>query len=134
MGGTTTKEGALLTDVLLRVSKSNLIRLFRNNIGIAIMGKIKFSPNGDAQVKQPRFIHYGIPGEGGSDLLGYRTLTITPEMVGTRIAQFVACELKTPIGKLSPQQENFIRVVNEAGGLGVVVRSVRDAEELLGLD
>lgn len=105
---------------MLRLSSSNgKIRVFRNSIGV------------DVSRGQP--IRYGIPGPGGSDLLGWRTVKITQDMVGQEIAQFAAVEIKTPIGRLSPEQINFIRVVKEAGGLAVVARSVRDAESAFGL-
>lgn len=58
-----------------------------------------------------------------SDLLGWKTITITPDMVGTQIAQFVAVEVKKPGWKLLPSdsrghaQANFGNKVIAAGGL-----------------
>ena len=42
------------------------------------------------------------------------------------IAQFVAMEVKTPTGKLKPEQENFLKVVRESGGIAIVARSADD--------
>ena len=61
-------------------------------------------------------------GKGTSDLIGWETLLITADMVGTRIARFVAVEGKVKNGKLSPEQQKFIDAVNRAGGKGIVVR------------
>jgi len=40
-------------------------------------------------------------------------------------------EIKTPIGKLSPDQRRFLQDVNNNGGLGVVVRSVSDIMDII---
>lgn len=77
-------------------------------------------------------MRYGIPSTGGgADLLGWRTITITPDMVGQRFALFLAVEVKSATGRVTPEQLNFIRAVNEAGGIAGVVRSLEQAEELL---
>jgi hypothetical protein len=70
--------------------------------------------------------------DGSADWIGYRSLTITADMVGARIAQFVAIEAKRPKGgTLSEDQEIFIRAVTDAGGIAGVARNAQDAEELL---
>jgi hypothetical protein len=71
-------------------------------------------------------VKYGLV-EGGSDLIGWRTVIITPEMIGKPVALFLALEVKTATGKPTPEQENFIRAVRKAGGLAGVVRSCDDA-------
>jgi hypothetical protein len=49
------------------------MRLWRNNIGLAFY--------------QGKYVQYGLaPGSG--DLIGFRSVTITPEMVGQRVAVF----------------------------------------------
>jgi ribosomal protein S19 len=55
-------------------------------------------------------------------LIGYRKVTVTPEMVGQEIAQFAAVEVKTARGRVRPEQQRFIEHVRGAGGV----------EELLG--
>jgi hypothetical protein len=70
--------------------------------------------------------------KGSSDLIGLRSLEITPEMVGQRLAQFVALEVKTASGVVSPEQRAFLRFVQELGGVAAVYRSVEEAEQLLG--
>lgn len=87
-------------------------RLFRNNVGGAY----------DAR---GRYIRYGLA-VGSGDCIGWRTLTITPGMVGSRIAQFVSVECKAPTGRESRDQRQWREVVNAYGGLAVVVRDAGD--------
>jgi hypothetical protein len=59
-------------------------------------------------------------------LIGWTEKEITPEMVGRKVAIFTALEVKTPTGRASKEQINFIRVVREAGGIAGIAR---DGEE-----
>jgi hypothetical protein len=93
-------------------------RLFRNNTGA-----LK-DPNG-------RLVRYGLC-KGSSDLIGYRTVTITPDMVGQQLAVFAAIEVKDR-GAPTPEQLHFIAQVKAAGGLAGVARSVADAQAILGV-
>ena len=43
------------------------------------------------------------------------------------LARFFALEVKTPKGRVSPEQVQFIDLVNRSGGYAAVVRSVDDA-------
>lgn len=76
-------------------------------------------------------ITYGVGPNGASDWIGYRTVVITPCMVGTEIAQFVAVEAKAPdAGKPDDAQMRFVERVNKAGGRAIVARSRSDVEKL----
>ena len=94
------------------------VRLWRNNTGALLD-------------QQGRYVRFGLC-KGSSDLIGLRALEITPELVGQRLAQFVALEIKTTQGVLSPVQRAFLRLVQELGGVAAVCRSVEEAEQLLG--
>src|SRR5690554_872736 len=59
--------------------------------------------------------------KGGSDIIG-----ISPD------GRFLAVEVKTARGLVSPEQQRFIDAVNKAGGIAGVARSVDDALELIG--
>jgi len=109
-------ETALQQYIRLALGRLRHCRVFRNNVG-----KLPDPRTG-------RWVEFGVGGTGAADLLGWRTVTVTPEMVGQRIAQFVSLEVKTATGRVRPEQENWRRVVSEAGGVAAVVRSVEDAE------
>lgn len=42
--------------------------------------------------------------------------------------RFLAIEVKSAVGKVSPEQKEFITEVNEYGGIAFVARSVKDVE------
>lgn len=95
---------------------SGAARLFRNNTGAL-------------RDAAGRLVRYGLC-PGSSDLIGWKTITITPDMVGQQLAQFVAIEVKDR-GRATPEQVRFIEAVQNAGGLAGVARSVDDAQAIL---
>ena len=101
------RETSILQRVQLDASRRGY-RLFRNNVGQLL----------DARGVPVR---YGLC-PGSSDLIGWRELVITPDMVGHTVAQFVAVEVKTPTGKPTPQQMRFLEPVASAGGVAVIAR------------
>jgi hypothetical protein len=56
-----------------------------------------------------------------------------PDLCCCYKGRLIALELKAPKGKTSPAQDEFIRRINEAGGLALVVRSLDDVISALGL-
>jgi hypothetical protein len=68
---------------------------------------------------------------GSADLIGYRSITITPEMVGQQVAVFTSIEVKTPTGRLRPEQQAWLDTVQAAGGIAGVARSVEDALRIM---
>jgi hypothetical protein len=76
-------------------------------------------------------VRYGLC-KGSSDLIGWRSTTITPEMVGQQLAVFTAIEVKDR-GTPTPEQLHFIAQVQAAGGLAGVARSVDEAKAILGM-
>ena len=91
-------------------------RLWRNNTGAL-------------KDQRGQLVRYGLC-PGSSDLIGFRTVVITPNMVGQRIAVFAAVEVKDR-GRPTEQQQAFINLVQQAGGLAGVARSVPDALSIL---
>ena len=108
-------EGAVQNRIRLALSRG-ATRLFRNNTGA-----LKDATG--------RLVHFGLC-KGSSDLIGWKTVTITPEMVGQEIAVFCALEIKDK-GKATVLQRHFISVVHDAGGISGVARSVDEAERIL---
>ena len=103
---------------LIRLKLSNgPVRLLRNNTGVL-------------QDKNGRPVQFGLA-KGSADLIGWKTVTVTPEMVGQQVAVFTSIEVKTPTGRIRPEQERWMRVVQAAGGIAGVARSVEDAEALV---
>lgn len=102
--------------IMVALSKQG-VTIFRNNTGVATF------PDGSR-------VAYGLT-PGSSDLIGWRSLPITPDMVGKRIAVFTAIEVKTPKGRLTPQQRNFIDIVRAHGGIAGVAKSIEDAENII---
>jgi hypothetical protein len=70
-------------------------------------------------------VRYGLC-PGSADLVGWRRMVITPEMVGTTIAQFVALEVKAERGKVSEEQARWLAALEADGGHAVVVRDPQD--------
>jgi hypothetical protein len=131
-------ETDLVRRIMLRLGIITGVRLFRNNTGTAWQGNGSYVvPNamridvqkGDVVIRQGRIIHFGLC-KGSSDLIGFKSVAITPEMVGKPIAVFMAAEIKTPSGKATEEQIAFIETVNRFGGLGFIARTEDEAEEL----
>jgi len=133
-------EGKIWRDIRDKLSKGTM-RLFRNEVGNGVAIRHKHAFTRQAIISEcialaasrggsGARIHFGLtPGSG--DLIGLRTITITPEMVGKRVAVFTSCETKTATGAIRAEQLNWQRFVNEAGGIAVIVRSLEDAENKL---
>ena len=88
-------------------------RLFRNNTGTL-------------RDQHGRPVSFGLA-KGSADLIGWRTVTITPEMVGQQVAVFTSIEVKTPTGRVKPEQQQWLDAVQAAGGIAGVARSVEEA-------
>lgn len=112
--------GEQLIQQRIRLKCSNgKTRLFRNNTGVL-------------RDQKGRPVQFGLC-KGSADLIGWQSVVVTPEMVGKTVAVFTSLEVKTALGRVSPEQEQWQRAVKAAGGLAAVVRSVEDAERALGL-
>jgi hypothetical protein len=105
---------------------------YRANVGQAWTGDCLRLENGDMLIKNPRPFKTGLP-VGFSDVFGFKTVHITQQHVGMRMAQFYALELKSKTGKATGPQLAFLGAVQNAGGLAGIVRSVEDARQILGL-
>jgi hypothetical protein len=103
-----TQEGVIQAEIMKALGSIPSIRLWRNNVGMF-------------QDKTGKWVKYGVANPGGSDLLGWIKCR------GNSYSTFFAIEAKTPKGRMSPEQENFQRVVNLHRGIAIVARSAEDA-------
>lgn len=97
-------------------------RLIRVNCGISWGGRVVSKARGVLKL-----VNFGVvqgAEAGTSDQVGFDSIIVTPDMVGQRVAVFVACELKaTKRDKLNPAQVNFKKMVVAMGGIHREVRS-----------
>jgi hypothetical protein len=105
-------EQRIQQEIRIACSKGDT-RLFRNNTGTL-------------KDQNGRPVQFGLC-KGSADLIGYRSIAITPEMVGQQVAVFLSIEVKTPTGRLRPEQQQWLDTVQAAGGIAGVARSVEDA-------
>ena len=81
------------------------------------------SPTGAGRSLTGNFVvRYGFPGL--ADISGFKKIIVTPEMVGTEIAQAVFIEVKTGNATLSKEQKSFKNKVESLGGLFIEARSL----------
>ena len=113
-------ERNIQTRILLATGKHPNIRLFRNNTGQGWQGQTQ-RDGAKLIITNPRPLMAGLH-KGSSDLIGWKTVEITPDMVGQHVAIFTAVEVKTGSGRTTAEQEQFLQAVRDAGGIGVVMR------------
>ena len=111
----TNAETTLQQQIRLAVGTNPDARIFRNQVGSL------------PDPRTGRLVTFGLA-RGSADLIGWRTITVTQAMVGTRLAIFTSIEVKTPTGRVRPEQQAWLQVVQQAGGIAVIARSVPDAE------
>ena len=105
-------ETDILNRVRLRMTQLGYVTL-RNNTGMFLT------------LDGQRRVMAGL-GKGSADLIGWKTVTITPDMVGKKIAIFTAAEIKTETGYATPEQKHFLNTVALAGGRAFLARSPED--------
>lgn len=110
-------ETTLQQEIRLALGTIPSTRIFRNQVGSL------------PDPRTGRLVTFGLA-RGSADLIGWRTITIGPEHVGQRIAVFTSIEVKTPTGRLTPQQRNWQAAVLAAGGFSGIARSVSDALQI----
>lgn len=119
---TPTRQTAAERDVLkLVIDAAPLLdaRLWRNNVGVL-------------QDRFGKYVTYGVGGPGWPDTIGYQMVTVTPEMVGAKLAVFVGIECKREEGGVvSERQSRVIDQLQQAGARAGVARSVEDLQVIL---
>jgi hypothetical protein len=124
-------EAEIQAQIRLAVGKVPHARLFRNSTGDAWSGEVVSRTPERITLHRPRYIKMGlVPGSG--DLIGFTTVTITPDMVGTQVAVFTSGEVKpSRSARFQPGQENWRDAIRAAGGFADILYSVEDALRLV---
>ena len=104
--------------------------LYRNNVRLVFTGDVKQHVGVSVNIFNARPIKFGLC-PGSSDLIGWTTIEITPEMVGRSVAVFTAVEVKSATGRASKKQKNFIKRIHDCGGIAGIARSLDDAESIV---
>jgi len=111
-------ETTLQQQIRLAIGTNPDAKLFRNQVGSL------------PDPRTGRLVTFGLA-RGSADLIGWRTVVVTPDMIGQRLAVFTSIEVKTPTGRIRPEQHAWIGAVHGAGGIAGVARSVPDALAIL---
>jgi hypothetical protein len=111
-------ETTLQQQIRLAIGTRPEARIFRNQVGSL------------PDPRTGRLVTFGLA-RGSADLIGWRTITVTPDMVGSRLAIFTSIEVKTPTGRIRPDQQAWLCAVQQAGGIAIIARSVNDAQAVL---
>ena len=132
------REAIVQNKIRLALGRIPGLRLFRQNVGKFWTGKKERGPGvvtlgpQDVVLRNARPVQAGLC-VGSSDLIGWQRIEVTPDMVGKRIAVFVALEVKGPRTRTRKEQLNFVQQVVDAGGKAGIVRSADEAKQTLNL-
>lgn len=134
-------ESTVQRKVWLAVAATTI--LFRVNTGrawLSGMGPpgVRKLTDGSVHIQAARPISLGFskpdgqPLVGTSDLNGWTSIEVTPDMVGCRVAVYTAIETKkSKGGKTSEDQQKFIAQVVKAGGIAGVANSPEAAVQIV---
>ena len=77
-----------------------------------------------------KMVQFGLS-PGSPDLVGWKRVTITEDMVGKDLAVFVGMEIKMPGEKPRADQAHWLDQLDEAGGIAGVAHSEGEALDIL---
>lgn len=117
--------------IRVHVSTERLATLFRGNVGNAWTGnKIERRSSGSVLIYDARPFTTGLP-QGFPDLFGIRSIEVTPNMVGEKLAVFAFIEVKQPGKQPTKTQQRMIEYLRTQGAIGGVAHSVEEAATIL---
>lgn len=119
-------ESSVQNQVLKALGSRPDVRVFRNQVGFGFSGNVVNNSGGTVVLSNARPVSMGL-GVGSADLVGWRTVTITPDMVGKKVAVFLSVEVKSKTGRATAAQTNWAEQVRRFGGLSMIVRSASEA-------
>lgn len=101
----------------IMIATSAEVDWFRNNVGCYDANPLcPHCRQRRAPDQPPRWVHYGVGGEGGADLIGV--------LRGSGI--ILSAEIKTATGRAREAQLVFARRIAADGGISVVARTISD--------
>lgn len=112
------KESQIQARIMLALSEAGCI-VWRCETAGAWVGRLIHQQGDTVTLAMARMIQAGLT-KGGADIIG-----IAPG------GRFIAVEVKTPTGRIRPEQNLFLQRVREAGGIAGIARSVEDALDLI---
>lgn len=116
-----TLEDSILARILRECSRGP-VRLFRNSVAVGWVGQLVGHENGCVILRNARRNSFGLA-VGSGDLIGYT--------IRDGVAVFTSLEVKTPTGRVRPEQVEWDAAIRRAGGISGVVRSVEEAKVAL---
>lgn len=122
-------ETDLQRQIQIELSDENT-RLLRNTVGFGWQGDNFTIRKGRLVAGVARPVTFGL-GPGTSDLVGPRSVIITPEMIGRRIAVFAVVEVKDAKKRATQEQMQFLSAMTDLGALAGVARSVEEARRIV---
>lgn len=128
-------ETNVVKDIILACSRGST-RLFKLNTGVGWVGNFKrikamlvatsFRP-----LRAGLILANGDVLEGASDLNGWTSKAITPDMVGLTVAIYTVIEVKDIKGRTAALQKKFINNVRTAGGIAGVAKTPEQAQAII---
>lgn len=122
-------EADIQAEIMLALGRGDS-RIFRNHVAKGFTGEVFKQDAQYTILKNARRASFGLC-VGSSDLIGFRKVVITPEMIGQTLAVFTAIEVKSSVGRASDEQKAFVRFVQQAGGRAGIARSVDEARAIV---
>lgn len=105
-------ETKIQNRIMIKMSQKGYL-IWRNQVGLF-------------KTLDGRTVNIGI--KGSSDLMAIKPIVITPEMVGQKLAVFVAVEVKTATGRQSEPQKKWQKAVEKLGVKYILARSENDID------
>jgi hypothetical protein len=125
-------EAEIQARIMLKLGSQPEARIFRNHVAEGWTGEAVRQEDGLVLLRNARRGRFGLC-PGSTDLIGWRTIVVTPDLIGQRIAAFLAVEVKSATGRPSDGQRLFVEAVRAAGGLAGVAKSPEQALLIAGL-
>jgi hypothetical protein len=116
------------------ITKLSNVKLFSNLRGNFWAGKLIRHAGMTVTLAYARRLKAGCGPDGMPDFIGFRTLKITPDMVGHTIAQFCAAEIKRfdGGGRATVEQVDMVDLINKFGGYAHIIDNIEQAQQLFG--